>query len=299
MTCQSSNPQASDLMSRVLALNCPRKSTAKIVQRLDASILPADVLVLESLDVGLLGENCLHQLAEAHQDGLISDKTEIIPSKAVVWSVLASVTIQDCKLRGGETIDLSPLDIFDRCLTDEGYSSINLSSDPRKITFLSEPVVAMNIDFTSDMNGLLMSREQSVVFNCTEGGRANAIISWFSSFADKDHLFTTGPGQAMDAALYWLPFESVKANDQVGVKITQVPNGIAFKFDGTAVSHRSHSVLLKKMKLAHRSLTASLSGSHMALMDPAESRQIALLALNLSSHSPTAATFHQRIISTL
>jgi predicted RNA methylase len=296
VTCHSSNPLACDLISRVIALNCSREVPVEIVKSLNVlSSSPADIAVLECLDVGLLGESCLHRLSLAREAGAISDATIIIPSKATLWSALASVTVKPGR---NKDVDLSSLGLFDRCM-DHGqdYSAIDLSSDPRSIVLLSEPERVIDVDFTASKEELLKSREQSFVLKCNQEGEVNAMISWFSCSAHADDrlLFETGPGKAMDAALYWLPSKLVQVDELVGAIAIQHSDGITFSIDaGKSDSPLlAHSSLLERMKNAHKDLISVLSRSNAALAP--ESKGIAMLARDLSAFSPSAASFLQRL----
>ena len=303
VTCHS---QSVDLLSRVVALN-NLHSKVKIKKDLH-SISPADILVLESFDVGLLGEGCLIQLARAREAGLISAETVIIPSRAVVFAALASVKVKDYRKEGQDTVDFSSLNATDRLLTADGYSSLDLSSSHHHtITFLSEPMVVFDsINFKASTEELMEIVEKSLKFKVTEEGESltcNAVISWFSTFSGGEELFSSGPSHTdTEVAVHHLqlPTSRFVRGQEVVVEAHRDPEGISFKINSAAAgSSSSHcqpaAVYFQEIKKHQEALRNALS--QFSIMDPAESRQLASLANDLSSSSPAAATFLERFMS--
>jgi len=56
-------------------------------------ILPADILVSETLDSSLIGEGFISSLCDAKTRGLITQNATIIPARATVWIQLVETTL--------------------------------------------------------------------------------------------------------------------------------------------------------------------------------------------------------------
>ncbi|GLH14532.1 Protein arginine N-methyltransferase 7, partial [Gryllus bimaculatus] len=201
------------------------------------SVLIVSLVVTETMDIGLLGENILQTLIHAWDSLLLpcSDEAKrclsdvktgcVIPHSADVW-----VAVVECPYIGlkhrvlhyadqemAENVphpeqkydfdchDFIKLNLF----TSDGcdYDSMELGSLPQGYRFLTEPCKVMEVNF-NDRNGMEQllkgeSGKNEIKFICNVEGQADAVVLWFDLKLDEDIELTSSPMDAINRAKCW------------------------------------------------------------------------------------------------
>ncbi|KAK7864621.1 hypothetical protein R5R35_012400 [Gryllus longicercus] len=216
----------------------------KIIHKLSNDIKIPDnipervsLVVTETMDIGLLGENILQTLIHAWDSLLLpcSDEAKmclsdvktgcVIPHSADVW-----VAVVECPYIGlkhrvlhyadqemAENLphpeqkydfdchDFIKLNLF----TSDGcdYDSMELGSLPQGYRFLTEPCKVMEVNF-NDRNGMEQllkgeSGKNEIKFICNVEGQADAVVLWFDLKLDEDIELTSSPMDAINRAKCW------------------------------------------------------------------------------------------------
>ena len=147
---------------------------------------PADVLIAEVFDAGLLGEHFLPALEHARRN-LLSENAVIIPAAAKISAVL----IECAQLRRVHPIqeiagfDLSDFDVF----RPPGYLQIDLNTIHHQV--LSDVIEVSRIDFAKDDP---IQTQLTFTIEPTAAGTCQAIVFWFDLYLDQDTIISTRNG---------------------------------------------------------------------------------------------------------
>ena len=180
---------------------------------------PADILVTEIFDAGLLNENILETVADARAR-LLSPNALILPAAATVFAVPIDCAAIASERHVSEAagFNVRPFN----ALTPQHYLQTELARyDWRP---LSEPAELFRFDFTGDDAGYA---ETTVRLTPLCDGTAQAIALWFNLALDNETNIATGP---MDPPTHWQqavyainPPLNIKQNEPV--KLTARHNG--------------------------------------------------------------------------
>lgn len=191
---------------------------------------PADLLVSEIFDVGLLGEYVLPVLAHARQN-LLANNAAIIPGRATLWMMpIASKEIHDLFHADNDNacgFDLSPFNRFAKL----DYCQLAIS----RYSFepLAEPVAVLDFDFSADVP----DRERCLSLPATRAGRLDAWVFWFALDFGDDSIFDTGPYQDNTCWAQAIQVEPVPrliaAATEIKVVVKQAQSAVRFAFDNT------------------------------------------------------------------
>lgn len=147
---------------------------------------PADILVTEIFDVGLLGEFVLPALAHARRN-LLASRATIIPARARVWMVpIESREIHELFRAGNSNscgFDLEEFNEFAR----RGYEQLAIRRYAH--TALADPVAVLDFDFAQD----IPDRTVALEILPSRDGLVHAWVFWFTLYLDDRTLFDTGP----------------------------------------------------------------------------------------------------------
>jgi hypothetical protein len=186
---------------------------------------PADVLIAEVFDAGLLGEHFLPALEHARRN-LLSEDAVIIPAAAKIRAML----IECRQLRRVHPIkeiagfDLSDFDVF----RPPGYLQIDLNSIQHRV--LSDVFEVCRIDFTKDNP---VQAHQTLSVDPTTAGICQAIVFWFDLYLDPDTIISS---RAATKTNHWkqsLQFfdsdHTVRPGEPVNLAVQQTQTGIDFR----------------------------------------------------------------------
>jgi len=164
------------------------KSSEKLVVGKDMA-RPADIIVSEIVDVGLLREGVLTTLSHAVQT-LAAKGAEMIPASAEILAVLveAPALRRVNPLSEISGFDLSAFDVF----RDPGYRKIFLANQEHKL--LSRPFPVAAFDFRTfrpgDPNHFDTLELEAEIL---EDGAAQAVVFWFELRLDEETVISTSP----------------------------------------------------------------------------------------------------------
>ena len=185
---------------------------------------PADVLIAEVFDVGLLGENFLPALLHAKRN-LLTKNALIIPASARIFGVL----IECPELRSVNPIreiagfDLSDFDIF----RPPGYIQVDLGEINHRV--LSDPIEICQMDFQKG-DFLQFRRDLSVV--PTSSGICHSIVFWFDLYLDCNTSISTRTGTKTNhwkQALHFFDNERrVESGQGINLIVQGGPTGLDF-----------------------------------------------------------------------
>jgi type II protein arginine methyltransferase len=192
IACEAIAPLA-QVAARIVARNgyadriavIPKRSTELVIGR-DLPE-PADLLISEILDAGLLGEGVMRTLRHACA-ALITSDAPVIPAAATVWGVL----VETPELRRVNPItaisgfDLSEFDIFRNPVAHRPFA---MAQEPHRV--LSEVFEVVRFDFRR-LPG--EERSRPVTVRATADGVAQAVAFWFDLQLDDAVSLSTGPG---------------------------------------------------------------------------------------------------------
>lgn len=189
---------------------------------------PADLLVAEVLDAGLIGEGALPTNRDALRR-LVKTGAKVMPAAAqVVAQVVALPQLRMVNpLRVISGFDLSP---FDRFRNRSSHSVVRL--DHEQYQPLSEITPVLRIDFANPPDWTT-PQTQSWSVTTTASGTAQAVVFWFDLWLDETITVSTGPGGAMrhwGQAACWLPVDlTVTAGALLPFTVELADNQIHFR----------------------------------------------------------------------
>lgn len=230
VTCEMVKPvadKAREIISRNgysdrITLHATKSNCLQIGKEL---LRPADMLVTEIFDVGLLGEFVLPALAHARRNLLVSAAT-MVPARARVWMMpIESSEIHELfhvDNRNSCGFDLEAFNEFAK----RGYEQLAIRRYTH--TALADPVAVFDFDFAQDIP------DRTVTLDVTplRGGLVHAWVFWFTLYLDEQTQFDTGPfGQdtcwAQAVQVEPQPF-AIARNTPIPVKATQSQTNIRF-----------------------------------------------------------------------
>jgi len=180
---------------------------------------PADLVVAEVLDAGLIGEGMLPTARDAIKR-LAKAGAQIIPAHA---QVLAQVISLPALRKVNPLRDISGFDLsaFDKFRNSGAHGNVRL--DHEDYASLSEALPVLRIDFATppDWTQPQLMRWTAPV---STAGTAQAVVFWFELWLDAEIMLSTGPGGAMrhwGQAICWLPADrSVQPGETLAFTVT-------------------------------------------------------------------------------
>ncbi|MEW5319762.1 MAG: hypothetical protein WDW38_010893 [Sanguina aurantia] len=155
----------------------------------------ANIAVFDLFDAGLLGHNVLGLLDAAKRTVMQSSAT-IIPCAASVWVCAAELLtrrVSTCHTTQGDSgVNCSPLNKYRH---DDAYETLHVEDLVRSgapFRLLSQPVRALEVDFTAAVGGAPPSSQISVM---------NAVLFWFDLDLDSTTQLTNCPHAALATLL--------------------------------------------------------------------------------------------------
>jgi tetratricopeptide (TPR) repeat protein len=148
---------------------------------------PADLLISEILDAGLIGEGVMRTFRHANA-ALLAPDAAVIPAAATVRGVL----VESPELRGVNPVagisgfDLSEFDVF---RNPAAHRQFNMAQEPHRV--LSEAFEVARFDFRRLPEGEIV---RSVTLRGVADGAAQAVVFWFDLHLDAEITLSTGPG---------------------------------------------------------------------------------------------------------
>lgn len=183
---------------------------------------PADILLAEIVDAGLLNENILATLADARAR-LLKPDAIIIPQRATVFAI----PIQCAAISGERVVDKAAG--FDITPFNELMPRLYLQTHLDRYDWrpLASPTELFHFEFTSDGPG---TAETSARIVPVADGTAHAVALWFRLDLDAETFISTGP---MDPPTHW--GQAVYAiNPPLDIKQNETVRLIA-RHDGTRI----------------------------------------------------------------
>jgi len=188
---------------------------------------PADVLIAEVFDVGLLGEHFLPALEHARRN-LLAEDAVIIPAAAEIRAMLIECPqlrrINPIKEIAG--FDLRDFDVF----RPPGYLKIDLTSVQHRV--LSDVIEVCRIDFTKD-NPIQVRRTLSV--DLKTAGICQAIVFWFDLYLDQDIIITSRADAKTNHWKQGLQFfesdHTVRPDESINLAVQRTQTGIEFRLE--------------------------------------------------------------------
>ncbi|GAB2274167.1 Protein arginine N-methyltransferase 7 [Dionaea muscipula] len=201
--CESFLPMVK-LMRKVLCVNAMERKINVIYKRSEELVVGvdissrADVLVSEILDSELLGEGLIPTLQNAH-DMLLVDNPITVPYRATTFGQLVESQflwrlhdLYNSEQNASDGIYLVPSGMEN--LIHIKPCQYPMHCDPLKgeIKLLSEPFKIFEFDFWERPES---NRETDLVIKASDGGRVNAIISWWVLQLDREGtiFYSTAP----------------------------------------------------------------------------------------------------------
>jgi type II protein arginine methyltransferase len=191
VTCEAVRPIA-QLAREIIAANglderialVPKMSMDLVVGQDLAT--PADILVTETVDCGLLGEGIIPIVRHARAH-LLTPRATIIPAQArIFFRLLSSRSVHHNNFAfesGG--FDVSSFNQF----STKSYFPVRLRG--HRHAFLSPTTLAFDFDFA---RGSLAPRTRSVSVEITRSGRVHGVAFWFELDLGQGLMLTNEPG---------------------------------------------------------------------------------------------------------
>jgi len=220
VTACESVPVLADMAKEIVALNgladrvtiVPKRSSDLVVG--EDLPRPADILVTEVFDAGLLNEKCLETVADA-RERLLAPGARVIPDRATVYAVAVECASIAAERHVSEAagFNVAPFN----ALTPQHYLQTDLSRyDWRPLT---APAELFHFDFTREV---ATRGETTVSLAPLSDGTAHAVAMWFNLALDGETAIATGP---MDPPTHWqqavcpiIPPVDLKQNEPVRLR---------------------------------------------------------------------------------
>ncbi|XP_056418809.1 protein arginine N-methyltransferase 9 isoform X2 [Hyla sarda] len=175
------------------------------------------LVVTETVDAGLFGEGIVETLIHAWKNLLLEPKPkdgsyeygQVIPAGAVVYgmvvecpeirrhhrvfvSEVAGVNIAEA-VRFSSPVHCS----HKSSEANEPYATEKMSRVPGGYKALSQPFLALTVDFNSleDLESIAAGRSCRISVLVQEQGQLDCFITWFVLHLDKEHSLSTGPSE--------------------------------------------------------------------------------------------------------
>jgi tetratricopeptide (TPR) repeat protein len=188
---------------------------------------PADLLIAEVFDNGLLGEHFLPALLHAKRN-LLKGGAVIIPAAATIYAMLIECS-QLRRINPIENIagfDLRDFDIFRR----PGYRQINLNN--LNYQPLSDPVAVCRLDFQKNVPA---SARYDMEIKIRQTGICHAVAFWFELYLDENTKISTLDDSHANHWKQALQFFGedfrLPAGDSVNLTATHNMTGFSFNLD--------------------------------------------------------------------
>jgi len=192
VACEANTPLA-QVAARIIARNGYADRITVVAKRstqlaVGQDLLePADLLISEILDAGLLGEGVIRSFRHACA-ALIAANAAMIPAGATVYGVLVECPelrrVNPIKEISG--FDLGEFDIFRNPVA---HGQITLAHEPHRV--LSEPFEIARFDFRHLPNE---AAPRPLTIQATADGTAQAVAFWFDLHLDDAITLSTAPG---------------------------------------------------------------------------------------------------------
>jgi tetratricopeptide (TPR) repeat protein len=231
--CESVAPLA-DAAREIVALN-GLADRITIVGKPSADLVPgddlprpADLLITEIFDAGLLNENALETMADARARLLTPDAV-IVPAAATVFAqpIECAAIAAERLVTEASGFDVAPFN----ALTPRHYLQTDLTRYGWRP--LGEPAEIFRFDFTCDAP---YRDEATVRLTPLADGTAHAIALWFSLDLDGETAIATGP---MDPPTHWQqavyavnPPMALKQNEPVSLRARHNGRKIVVDLEG-------------------------------------------------------------------
>ncbi|MCB2184951.1 MAG: tetratricopeptide repeat protein [Deltaproteobacteria bacterium] len=187
---------------------------------------PADLLVTEIFDAGLLGEGVIPTLNHARR-WLLAPQAPVLPHGATVYAALvesprlAGLSRAPAEIAG---FNLEPFNEF----ADPGYFQAELARLPHQLLSTPRPV------FTYDFQKPLPPEStRRLTFRADQAGRADAVAFWFTLHLDPQTSLSTAP----DLYSHWTqavqllsPAPTLPAGGSLTLTAEQDHQGLRFVF---------------------------------------------------------------------
>lgn len=189
---------------------------------------PADLIVAEVLDAGLIGEGMLPTSRDALAR-LAKPGAKVLPAAAQVLAQIVALP----QLRAVNPLrEICGFDLsaFDKFRNQSAHGTVRLDHEPHRA--LSEVLPVLRLDFANPPD---WTRPQTMAWSApiAAEGTAQAVVFWFELWLDAEIMVATGPGGAMrhwGQAVCWLAEDRpVKPGDSLAFELTLADNFIAFR----------------------------------------------------------------------
>jgi hypothetical protein len=186
---------------------------------------PADLLIFEVFDIGLLGEHFLPALRHAKRN-LLAEDAIIIPASAKISALLVECPelrrVNPIKHVAG--FDLSDFDIF----RSPGYKQLELNNVNHRV--LSNQIDVGGINFQKDIS---VQISPAVLVVPTNSGICHAIVFWFDLYLDSDTMISS---RAEDQTNHWK--QAIQFFDKDYQFVCGHPVNLKVLFNHTGISFR-------------------------------------------------------------
>ncbi len=193
---------------------------------------PADVLVSEIFDVGLLGENAIPTIKHA-RTYLLKPHAKIIPKSATVYAALieSQELANEDRVELISNFDLSP---FNRFSSNFTYLQKQLNHYSHRS--LSAPFEVFSFDFYTD---LALEAEKIIEVPVAESGTCHGFVFWFRLWLDDEIFVDTSPYEG-EASTHWMQAIQI-LKSSVTVTKSQILQVIA-KHDGANITFQLYNL---------------------------------------------------------
>ncbi|KAK6635991.1 hypothetical protein RUM43_009643 [Polyplax serrata] len=207
------------------------------------------LVITETMDSGLLGENILPTLAHAWTNLLLppvssssnphtGDCGFVIPSAARIY--LTGIECDSCSsYRDSDSTHVfSSLNQYLTFRNCENYDTQDLRHVNYKCLTNSEIILTVDFNDPIFIKGVLMGcQDKEFTMPCTESGRLDCFAVWFDVFLDEEIVINTGPkslsNEAWEQAIFHLPKSvSVNENDEIPVRMSLADGKLSINWGG-------------------------------------------------------------------
>lgn len=208
------------LAGRIVSLN--EKSTSLVVGK----HMPrkANLLVTETVDGALLGENIISTIAHAKAN-LLTENAQIIPCAATIYAMV----VESPRLRSYNSVQTAAgfdVSLINRYATAGNYPMriANFAHTP-----LTDPFEVFHFDFA---NGTILPERKTITVRGQRDGTAQCIVFWFNMQLDETISIANEPGSMVhwEQAVQCLdPEVPVREGETVTIEAAHNCNAITFK----------------------------------------------------------------------
>ncbi|KDD75511.1 hypothetical protein H632_c645p0, partial [Helicosporidium sp. ATCC 50920] len=189
---------------------------------------PADLLVFEVFDCGLLGEGVLHMLAAA--------RLRFARPDAVMVPCAARVYAQPLQLRLGAVAGGLQAGAANCWRWRPDYEGVELGRCRDAWVPLADPREMLTFDFYDALENM-RPVEKRVEFECSQEGVCNAMATWFELQLDEDTFLSTSPhrgdkGLTWPQALHWLPETVLRQGDVLQAAVKHDSYAVSYELTG-------------------------------------------------------------------